>query len=686
MQSETKRISIDKLFVNVCHKLKNFDKELNENFIKLKTNFDRFKFIWSIGLIHHEFDLLLAGKAMGRDEKNSNKSSENRQLGNGQFKAKRFFDALNYYNTSIRYAPKHTNVNDENDLALSYANRSAVYFHLNKFKMCLKDIESSFYYGYPHKLRIKLIERKLNCLIRLQLYQEALHVLKIESNESLNNNFVAKINLAQSAKNTPNSDTDQNTSVYFKKYGQINFEIDASAPSMPNASDSVSLDYSIERGFHIRAKRDIQPGELIVNEKPFAAVLNEEYFLTNCFECLIPVNCLYMNLTYCTECSSIVYCSTECANKAWDSHHKYECKHLNLLSSQLGITNMEWLSLRIVLKASLEYLISIKQELEYYEKKYETIVRDESALFALENGEAKVINSNQYSLIFPLITNSSVRKLSDLFRRSFVAMFLVKYLINADFFEIDKSSPILAEQACFIGGLILRHLQSISCNAHEISELKLDESKKKPMADSYAQGIGAGIFAILSMFNHSCDPDVTRNFRGSKCQVRSLRTIKKGDEILDNYGVIYAVNELDQRKAKLLEQYFFDCNCMACTKRWPLYDKLLFELNTDIIKCSECRSKKSSLKDCDKCLQKLDEIKLYQHNSQQSLRNLLAYTKDYSLDEESTIRKISEGFTNFCTYIKQLELNRVKRPYQDFNNNEEAIKQCLNLINLKNKI
>ena len=72
--------------------------------------------------------------------------------------------------------------------------------------------------------------------------------------------------------------------------------------------------------------------------------------------------------------------------------------------------------------------------------------------------------------------------------------------------------------ACYVGGLILRHLQSISCNAHEISMLRLNEEDRKPLCNSYANGIGAGIFAVMSIFNHSCDPHVTRNFLGKLFQ------------------------------------------------------------------------------------------------------------------------------------------------------------------------
>lgn len=52
---------LETTFVNICKKLKSHDKQLNEKFIKLTTNFDRFKFIWSLQFVHAEIDALLRG-------------------------------------------------------------------------------------------------------------------------------------------------------------------------------------------------------------------------------------------------------------------------------------------------------------------------------------------------------------------------------------------------------------------------------------------------------------------------------------------------------------------------------------------------------------------------------------------------------------------------------------------------
>ena len=56
--------------------------------------------------------------------------------------------------------------------------------------------------------------------------------------------------------------------------------------------------------------------------------------------------------------------------------------------------------------------------------------------------------------------------------------------------------------------LILRHLQSCSCNAYEIDEFVRDTSLQKP--DQVLQ-LGGAIFPTISLSNHSCVPNTIRS-------------------------------------------------------------------------------------------------------------------------------------------------------------------------------
>ena len=51
---------------------------------------------------------------------------------------------------------------------------------------------------------------------------------------------------------------------------------------------------------------------------------------------------------------------------------------------------------------------------------------------------------------------------------------------------------------------------------------------------------------------------IFRNYEGSTCIVRSTCTIRKGDEITDNYGLFYQILAKEESKDTLSKQYFFD--------------------------------------------------------------------------------------------------------------------------------
>jgi hypothetical protein len=73
---------------------------------------------------------------------------------------------------------------------------------------------------------------------------------------------------------------------------------------------------------------------------------------------------------------------------------------------------------------------------------------------------------------------------------------------------VDVSEHELTQDEVFVGGLLLRHLQLLQFNAHEISELQLESPRKLNSARSVF--LGGGLFPTLALFNHSCDPGIVR--------------------------------------------------------------------------------------------------------------------------------------------------------------------------------
>ena len=245
------------------------------------------------------------------------------------------------------------------------------------------------------------------------------------------------------------------------------------------------------------------------------------------------------------------FCSTLCRDEAWASYHRSECG----LTDSLHRTNVGrngLLAVRTVLKVGRQKIIDANEH-------------DGS-----NPAGGEVYDSNDYGrTIHRLVGNTARRSVADLFRRSVMAVYLTSLIQQRD----GKEHPdeILATA-------VLQLIQSYPCNAHEISHLAVPLPGTPSGLDlpSLQQirlcEIGAAAMPVLSLINHSCDPNVVRVCYGDVIAVRAIRRIARGEEILDNYGYHYATHEKKERQLKLSQQYYFRCNCRSCAEDWPLYE------------------------------------------------------------------------------------------------------------------
>lgn len=86
---------------------------------------------------------------------------------------------------------------------------------------------------------------------------------------------------------------------------------------------------------------------------------------------------------------------------------------------------------------------------------------------------------------------------------------------------------------------------------------------------------GSGLYVAHSLYNHSCAPNTFRHFEGLTMITRALMPIHPGDQIFTCYGGVYAHMAQFERKQKILQDYFFDCDCPACENNWQMYSEIL---------------------------------------------------------------------------------------------------------------
>ncbi|XP_031832591.1 protein-lysine N-methyltransferase SMYD4 [Nomia melanderi] len=492
------------------------------------------------------------------DTKNPKESEKFRELGNKEFVSDPLTNtsctkALKLYTKSIAYAPCLSE-----QLALAYANRSAVLFKLHKYEECIKDIDRALSLSYPDRLRIKVYIRKVECL-------EVLKSSNIENTIKETEQWLQKM----SFEDTNYKKLNDKLSFLKKTLGSRNFEtqdiikcetkyllpkIDTYNTEIPCASSAISLKYNDQYGRHIVAARNINPGEVICIEKPYSLLLSIEKTYTHCSNCL---EVCWANIP-CNNCTYAMYCSEECKAVDWKKYHDIECLVVPSML-KLNLKDLDLFVLRLAIQAVRESSIQdLRKELEDVENEKDLRRKGFS-----KNG---IFESNQYRSILSLVTNSEKRTVDDLFRKSLDACFTLYFLATCtDMFgsPLQKDLSVLMKNpdVLFVGSLILRHQQVIPSNMHTFTE--------EYGLDTITRGIAA--LPFCSLFNHSCSLNVMRLSRSKDLIIYVLCPIKQGEQIFDNYGDCHELNSKVERQRALSERYFFDCNCVACQEDWPLY-------------------------------------------------------------------------------------------------------------------
>jgi hypothetical protein len=449
-------------------------------------------------------------------------STEYREQGNEAYASHNDRLALSLYNQAIRYASSYSR-----ELSLALGNRSATLFNLKYYQLALQDVHHALDFlssDEEDDARRQRLEHRLYECLQHQFEQ-------MPTNDDKNNQLENELEELKS------------NQIYNMDYPSLTFYAD--------------IQTSSDRGRHVvsaNISSTLKPGTIILVEQPYASVLLSTAWSTHCHMCLRRLDLL---LFVCSQCTRAVYCSVDCLQQAiiW---HAFECR---LTIDRLD--KMQLLALRLLTKTGWKYLYENK-------KRFEDYLKQNKKESQIANPNKEIYEWNNYENILKLETNSNKRSTHDLFQRAVQACMIGISLINNTSFSQEAYGNL--DYQIYICSLLLSHLQSLPCNAHEVSEFI--HHRLSPLSSSCIE-IGAGIYSTLSLFNHSCNPNVIRNFIGDTVIVRLLSSISSDNiELLDNYGCLSATMDKTERQKKLDEQYHFQCQCQPCIEEWPTYDRL----------------------------------------------------------------------------------------------------------------
>lgn len=135
--------------------------------------------------------------------------------------------------------------------------------------------------------------------------------------------------------------------------------------------------------------------------------------------------------------------------------------------------------------------------------------------------------SEDYRNIYHLVSHEDKRTKQDFLHRTQMTAFLVKLLEISGYFEgKPRSTPVNLEELksmavdekykddiALIGGLILKNLQILQFNAHEVFELLCPKPRVGQCVSKHTGKsvfLAGAVFPTLALLNHGCDPNVAR--------------------------------------------------------------------------------------------------------------------------------------------------------------------------------
>ncbi|TSP90493.1 SET and MYND domain-containing protein 4 [Bagarius yarrelli] len=524
-------------------------------------------------------------------KKSSECAARYREQGNECFKHKDYTSAVLCYTKGVCHAEKNAE-----DLSLCYANRSAALFHLGLYNKCLEDIQRAFDESYPSRLHCKLMDRRTRCanLAKMQEYKK----------------------VSSSKHQTPQTNKNKG--------------------SNSNVSPTLSVHFTTEVGRHLLVTENKSAGEIVFEDEAYSFVLipvNGEKKGGKAIKCITETrhchHCLHENFNSvpCRGCSYAQYCGQRCETEAWKQYHQWEC---SVGSELLALGVFAHLALRVTLKAGKKEVLVAREScftLPHEVSKAPFVSRDGNCAngklcsrsgtsdslglvselgplvskkcFQVPN-HSSCYHGKSYLGIYSLLPQVEKHNpnLCFLFAFTMAALSQRLSLDVPPYPDQQEDSMCCGSERRLFGTTALRHMLQLQCNAQAVTAIRVKEDINQPVQSSEELRIATAVFPVLSLLNHSCQPNTSISFNvafssswsstpeyfssGVRVTVRACKDIPAGQELLHCYGPHCSRMDVEKRQHLLMSQYFFHCKCDAC--RLELADK------SKKLKCENCGS------------------------------------------------------------------------------------------------
>nr|CAI5865834.1 unnamed protein product [Callosobruchus analis] len=324
------------------------------------------------------------------------------------------------------------------------------------------------------------------------------------------------------------------------------------------ASNAVNLRDSPDKGRKLVANKNIGRGRVLINEiptvlqvSPTCKCVGESYSLYRCHNCGKACKLFYV----CDGCNVCIFCSRGCLYHAYKNYHRYECYGFQRHFWSMEDTDYSYLALRMMLYGAT--------------KQFDTQPIERGSYGNFENN---------YPFIYTLESNFNEMMLPRVNKILYsVARNLVYLIRKTNFFHQFKDKNFnMQDFHLYVGGLMVKHY----CQAQNNNILLKYPNMTKGFGLNVTSGSGKAICPTIALLNHSCTPNATILICSEYVVVKSMRTIRKGEEITICYSEVDALFTVNERQIITEELFNFTCSCSFCT-----YEK---NLAIAPYKCPQC--------------------------------------------------------------------------------------------------
>ncbi|XP_046747231.1 SET and MYND domain-containing protein 4-like isoform X2 [Diprion similis] len=469
--------------------------------------------------------------------KNSKDSLKYREEGNQRFVSGEDIEAIESYTKSLAYADR------PELMAYAYANRSAALYRKQFYEECVIDINAALSLEYPESKRKKLQERGENAMSALKRRTSNPNGKLTFGMNSLENNQIPKTEPKE--KCASDSSVENDVCEKFTLIRDMGIGAAATERSSTESNHTGDVKNFAKNSLDCKTSRDMEIPEYLANEGPpqlaygpskeapsasdgvqitYSEKFGRHLIATKAFkpgdviaaeEPFASVIYAERYYTHCHHCLSKCYNLIACPNCPMALYCSNHCQ-------QLAWAAAHQIECRII--SLLPNLLNVDKD--------------------------KIRMLTKIMRLLIVVTQNGMR-IDELRKDTEVAE------SNSELKDISMYPDIP-----FCGAIMLRACVIMSSNCFSIQQ---DPGIKS----------GSGLYVLHSLQNHSCAPNTFRHFEGLTMITRALDPIAVGEQIFTCYGTAHGQMSRDERKKKIMEEYFFDCECPACYNDWPTYKEIL---------------------------------------------------------------------------------------------------------------